>query len=68
MRAAFSTLGPKQIYLIDIPRTILKDNNFADMFHIIEMLKNGCLSSTMYSTNLQERIGNCDGERYLSPA
>lgn len=48
LRTALIALGRKTCYFIDIPRTIGPEDSLATMLSVIEKLKGGFLTSTMY--------------------
>lgn len=48
LRKGIAKLGKKHMYIIDIPRTVARDDSMDDMLTVIEDLKNGHITSTMY--------------------
>lgn len=53
MRNSLIEAGPKQLYIIDIPRTLGSDECMLSLFSLLEDLKNGFLVSSMYGKNKQ---------------
>jgi len=48
LRSACISAGPRQIYLIDLPRTLGRDDNIYDIISTAEDLKNGFIVTSMY--------------------
>ena len=53
LRSAIITAGPKRVYIVDIPRTLGKDDDMNSVISILEDLKNGFVVSSMYGKNAQ---------------
>lgn len=51
MRSAIINEGPCNLYIIDIPRTLAKDDDMHAVYSLIEDLKNGFVVSSMYGKN-----------------
>lgn len=49
--SALCTAGPKEAYVIDIPRTLCKDKSVCSVLQVIEALKNGTVQNNMYGKN-----------------
>lgn len=50
LRSAVVTVGPKKLYIIDIPRTLGEDDSVNDILSVIEDIKNGFVVSSFYGT------------------
>lgn len=48
LRSAICTAGPKKVYFIDIPRTMSRDEDFDTIYSVIEDIKNGFITTSMY--------------------
>lgn len=48
LRSSVIAGGPKEVYIIDLPRTRGKNDNMDDLLSVIEKIKNGFLTSPMY--------------------
>jgi len=57
MRNAVIEAGAKQIYIVDIPRTLGQDESMLSLFSLLEDLKNGFVVSSMYGKNRQLFMG-----------
>jgi len=48
LRSACISAGPRQLYFIDLPRTLGRDDNIYDIISTAEDIKNGFLVTSMY--------------------
>lgn len=48
LRASVITEGPKQFYILDVPRTLGSDDSMKSVLSVIEDIKNGYVKSGMY--------------------
>lgn len=48
LRSVVCTAGPKRVYFIDIPRTMALGEDMDTVYSVIEDIKNGFVSSSMY--------------------
>lgn len=48
LRSAVISAGPRNVYLLDIPRTLGDDDSMNSIYSVIEDLKNGFVTSAMY--------------------
>jgi len=53
LRSACISAGPRQIYFIDLPRTMGRDDDINDIISVIEDIKNGFVVSSMYGKHQQ---------------
>lgn len=53
LRSACISAGQKQIYFIDIPRTLGRDDSINDIISVVEDIKNGFVVTTMYGLHKQ---------------
>lgn len=51
LRSAIIAAGPRQIYFVDIPRTLGSDDSIHSLMSALEDLKNGYIVSSMYGRN-----------------
>lgn len=51
LRSRIVNLGPKKLYIIDLPRTSGKNDNKEDILSVIEEIKSGKVDSTMYGSS-----------------
>lgn len=51
LRSALVTIGPKKMFILDIPRTLGEDDSLKNIYSVIEDLKNGYLVSSFYGTH-----------------
>ena len=48
LRSAIISTGPKQVYFIDLPRTLGTTDHISDIISALEDLKNGFITTSMY--------------------
>lgn len=48
LRTALISIGPKRCYFIDIPRTLGEEDSMSTLYSVLEKLKGGFITSTMY--------------------
>jgi len=48
LRSAVCIAGPKKVYFIDIPRTMAREEDLDAVYSVIEDIKNGFVSTSMY--------------------
>ena len=48
LRSSVCTAGPKRLYFIDIPRTMARDEDLDSVYSVIEDIKNGFVTTSMY--------------------
>lgn len=53
LRSACISAGPKELYFIDVPRTLGKEDRIYDIISVIEDIKNGFVVSSMYGKHEQ---------------
>lgn len=51
LRSSIISMGPKRVYMLDIPRTIGQDDDMKAIYSLLEDLKNGFVVSSMYGKN-----------------
>lgn len=51
LRSSIISMGPKRMYMLDIPRTIGQDDDMKAIYSLLEDLKNGFVVSSMYGKN-----------------
>jgi hypothetical protein len=51
LRSALVTIGPRQLFILDIPRTLGEDDSLRNIYSVIEDLKNGFIVSSFYGTH-----------------
>ena len=51
LRSSVIRASPKEVYIIDLPRTRKRNDNMDDMLFVIEKVKNQFLTSPMYGKN-----------------
>lgn len=51
LRSSIIAMGPKKLYILDIPRTIGQDDDMKAIYSLLEDLKNGFVVSSMYGKN-----------------
>ena len=51
LRSRIVNLGPKKLYIIDLPRTSGRNDNKEDILSVIEEIKSGKVDSTMYGSS-----------------
>lgn len=52
LRSSLITAGPREVYIIDIPRTLGQDDSIDSLLSCLEDLKNGYVVSSMYGKHL----------------
>lgn len=50
LRSAICTAGPRKLYFIDIPRTMGRDEDLDSVYSVIEDIKNGFITTSMYGS------------------
>lgn len=53
LRSSVISAGPMQLYIIDVPRTMSKDDDMNTIISVLEDIKNGFVCSSMYGKNSQ---------------
>jgi hypothetical protein len=48
LRKSLARLGQRQMYVVDIPRTLGREDSIDDLISVLEDLKNGHITSSMY--------------------
>lgn len=51
LRSAIVSVGPRLMYIIDIPRTLGEDDSLKNIYSVIEDIKNGYVVSSFYGTH-----------------
>lgn len=53
LRSSIISMGVKRLYIVDIPRTLGRDDDINSVITVLEDLKNGFVVSSMYGKNAQ---------------